>query len=836
MGLKCKFIHIGNTLSVQNEQGQTPLVYSQALAALKNQEQALRAWAITYTKEFQAETNKTPKTANFDDVVKYYDSAASDLNRLNVEEKYEVGEFMKRTGFSSLSNLNTKLVEIFKPNGVLELNIEAALGSGLYSQEELDEIDPINLINILSKIEGELQLEDIFVTPETLKFNYKDSSRKTVFGTYQKVSETEIDRAILELITDVAQVQDIVQELPYSDFVDAFYSNESFSKKVLERFANLKKIPILRFVGDENGVFSLTDRDISTYTTLKNTLLSNINNLGIESEIEYLQEIDSQLWDISIEEIQQILKEVEKSLLDVNVDIIGLSKYYQDRENVLQLLESVSQVLRDPVELNLQTFAQNYQNVFGSSTSQTQIWEPVEDSYKDLNIVHIESYFNDSILFRDHGLIKIADDTYHKVQRGQINELYDYLYNNVVSNDLIIPKEFRTYDVLENKPQVLSDLTKFVMSRNIGILVDSTLQEEISLNQLAFNHAPVVRFTSNQEDMAALTEIKTNEEYLKSDFISEFYNYILQEKYKDSELYKNTLSAFQITDADISLRYPVSIENLKYSQELSDYFKLKRNTSSKYVYTPSETIVLTDLLYLNHPDLIKNFQGRVIEKNNSYVVTSSTQANFIKIDETTYRKTLSKNNTDLFLPLGLSTDSIYFTTNLNFDFDVEAAQNYLDSVLINVPFDFRETSVPQLSANQILTLPLSKTEINKIRSSLRLKSKDSFTLEILDALSKEAGENFGTSYEEQELFDNFTENGISLNNIANLLVEDDIYDTRREAIRYLQSIGEYKGLASRFSGNIQITQSFLDSDIQLVNLYSEKEKKLIEKNTQDCGG
>lgn len=723
MGLKCKVSYENGRLSVKDEQGRIPSVYTSALEAFKNEDQALRAWATTYTEDFQQETRRTPQSATFDDVVRYYDSAGANLNRLDVDERYSVVEFMKRNGFSSLSDLNKKLTSVFKPNGVLEINPEAA--ESLYSVEELEDLDPVSLINILAKVEGQLQVEDIFVEPETSKFTYKDTSRKTIFGTYQKVSETEIDRAILDLITDTSQIQDVVKQLPFDNFVDSFYSNDSFARRVISRFENLKRIPVLRFVGEE-----LTDQDVSVYTTVKNTLLANVNNLSIEAEVGYLEEIDPQLWDISTTEIQQILKEVEKSLIDVNIDVVGMSAHYQERERILTLLNTVTRLLRNPSEENLRNYSDNYVSLFGPTLNQRQVWENVADQYKDLNIVRVESYLDNNTLFRNHGLIKIADNTYHKVQRGQTDELYDYLYDKVVSNDIIIPQDFRTYENLENKPQVLADLTKYVMSRDIGMIADPELYEEISLNQLAFDHIPIARFTSNQEDMAALAEIQMNEDYLKSDFVSEFYNYVLEEKQKNSELFTNTLAAFQITDADISLKYPISIDNLKYTQELTDYFKLKRDTSLKYTYSPSETMVLTDLLYLNHPRLIPTYEGQVIEKTANYVVVSPTQSNFIKLNEGFYRKALSKDGADLFLFLSLSSDSVYFTANLNFDFDVEAAQNYFDGVVISVPFDF--TGVTE-------------------------------------------------------------------------------------------------------TPDIQTTQSFLDSNIELVNLYSEKERRQIEKDTQDCG-
>src|SRR5690606_38101427 len=98
MGLKCKFSYSGGgKLIVEG----SSTVYNEALSVLKNQEQALRAWATTYTQDFQLLTGKNENTAVFDDVVRYYDSLTPDQRVLNQEELYSVKEFMTRNSFTS---------------------------------------------------------------------------------------------------------------------------------------------------------------------------------------------------------------------------------------------------------------------------------------------------------------------------------------------------------------------------------------------------------------------------------------------------------------------------------------------------------------------------------------------------------------------------------------------------------------------------------------------------------------------------------------------------------------------------------------------------------------
>ena len=96
--------------------------------------------------------------------------------------------------------------------------------------------------------------------------------------------------------------------------------------------------------------------------------------------------------------------------------------------------------------------------------------------------------------------------------------------------------------------------------------------------------------------------------------------------------------------------------------------------------------------------------------------------------------------------------------------------------------------------NEISKAKLNKKEINTLRASLRASSPDSLVLEVIDAVAK--GEVLGYDYELDSVIEDMIENGISINNIANLILQDDVLiekkniNSKRKALNYVLNIGE----------------------------------------------
>ena len=117
---------------------------------------------------------------------------------------------------------------------------------------------------------------------------------------------------------------------------------------------------------------------------------------------------------------------------------------------------------------------------------------------------------------------------------------------------------------------------------------------------------------------------------------------------------------------------------------------------------------------------------------------------------------------------------------------------------------------------------LDKTQLNTVRASLRASSPDSFTLEVLDAIAKGESTDFGDDSLNQAI-DDAIQNGVSINTVANLIMEDDGLsdnkgiDSKRKAIDYALNIGG-KGTilkaAQEAVSNNQTEQQAVDNSTQ----------------------
>ena len=111
-----------------------------------------------------------------------------------------------------------------------------------------------------------------------------------------------------------------------------------------------------------------------------------------------------------------------------------------------------------------------------------------------------------------------------------------------------------------------------------------------------------------------------------------------------------------------------------------------------------------------------------------------------------------------------------------------------------------ETKTEQVNERKkILSEELDNADINSLRTSLRKKDPNGYTLQILDEL-QEAKKNENLVLDENVAY--MLDNGITLSNVKNMLIEDGLFETSQEVDNYFMQIGGQKssGLFKRLSG------------------------------------
>ncbi len=233
MGLKCRISSKDGVTQVVDDKGNESQLYNELLAYTDSETEALNLWTVASSEEFMgAGENATVK-----DVVAYMDSTEAATRSLSISEEFQVIDFMRRTGETSLNELNIKLAKIFKSDGTFKIDIKAAVNSGIFSQQEIEDLDVNKMQDILLKIEGQLITKDIVIEPSSQDHNYVDNDNKSVFGTAQKVTQKEFDNDIIRAVTSFTDKEAFlkgIKTLPYTAFVEKFQEDEAYAKSIME--------------------------------------------------------------------------------------------------------------------------------------------------------------------------------------------------------------------------------------------------------------------------------------------------------------------------------------------------------------------------------------------------------------------------------------------------------------------------------------------------------------------------------------------------------------------------------------------------------------------------
>jgi hypothetical protein len=903
MGLKCKISYDGGVAIVTDNNGNPSKLYSAALSITQNQELALNMWATAYSKEFGEKGEK----ADLEDLVKFMDATASTDSVLSPSEKFQVKDFMVRNGFTSLDQLYSELASIFKPNGYFDMDVKKAIDSGLYTEDEIRNLNPDAIDDILVKIEGNITVDDFKVSPATETEFYKNTDNKTIFGTYERVTREDIDKAILDSIEDFNDDLDFynkISELPFTEFSDRFYNDEEFANTIINKFRGLKRIPNLHIDGE-----TITDQDLSFYTTVKNTILSNIDTTSMEADIEYLDSIDQDIWESNDNLVVSVLNEVEMTFAEANIDVLGIRQNKHRRGEVMELLESALALAKNPSNENLNAYIQAHNQVIPKVDKQIAYRLP--SKYDSYNIVRVFSNKSQDELYNKFGLIKVADNLYHKVnQNASPTAIAQEIYQQLKDKNIEI-EELKDID-FDNKPKALASISEYLMLKPTESTI--TNKESYTGYQVVFNHDAL---PDTSEDVKQLADIRTDETYLKTKFISDFYNYVLFEKALDSDIYNKVLSKFSFTDSGIVLNdFVASIADVEYKTELQDYIRLKKDTNMKHLLPKVKGVLTEDVLYTNMPGKKSEYEGDFI-MDQEFIITNPTADEFIKMDGQIYRKVLERENAhmfEMFIPNSVmfGEDANYYTTlteapseidrareifnqygdtspnavdltqfeetisrarlddnlrsdladlstlkdpsytfiinklgvvaykngkrvgsirtkysdNQYSDAEISVAENhrgkgigtelyirFFDKISREdatfSPSDIRTKQAQNIYSRmedmlemqpdgsvkvrpqetegvtwqQVADLEISQKELNNLRTSIRNRDKDSYTAEILDEVSKAMkGEDFNLPFELDFLAD-----GITYNDVANLLMQDEIFETRAEIRNFISN-------------------------------------------------
>lgn len=737
-----------------NDDGTVNKLYTEALEIF-DQEKALEIWSIVYSPEFTIQTSLTPETASLDDVLRFMNNEPigreEGFPMMSEQEVLETQSAIDNLmGVGSLSELVDKLNSVFRPNGFVEINVKKAVESGFYTQAEVEALTVPQIQTFINKLESKLLEGEKYAQVIEGTSDVRDMSRpKNFMGMHPTLSEKEALTFILE--NGEESLSDTVFSTVLDDVVsDSTSPKPSFSnrngeiknrtllnKRLLDKVSEYIAIPKVYFDGQ-----GFTADNISRYITIKNTILDNIDTQAVRVDNRYLQNIHYKVWEDNLPSVIKVLKGVESTMVNSNIDIIGISGIASNRQAVLEIMDALEQMVLATSMNNIIQFSA-VMDTYLPTSSNTYYTTDIPVKYIGLNIVRADTNLNDNSLF-ENGLMRVSDNLFQVIDMSVTTEqMYEEVYRRLIEGETVgIDGALFTSNeplLVANKEQTMEDIRSFINSRDLGDVDNSLVDtERYSLLQVIFDHTPLQR-----QEVSLPRE--QNAEYLKTDFVTDFYNYQLQEKLKNSDIYNKVLKDFSITDTDITytgIGNDVDIRGIKYEQELRDYANIRKFGGALKNLNPTPTTINEDVRALNYPNTVEPITTPYVSFSDNRVYSTKNPQTYVKVGNDVFRKIATSVDGEIYKLIHINNDSTYFDVNLNFESEATNAfrdfyanqenldMSVLDSPILETPNGLRQVEgQDSFSTQGILALNNAQEAINvgfQMLTDVKQETRDNY--------------------------------------------------------------------------------------------------------------
>ncbi len=830
--MSCNIFYRGKELIVTEDSGDFSRLFEEAKEFYGNQDKALNLWAATKTEDYQEVMGEVPVT--LENALKYVDIAKSNDNIMNATEMLQIRDFMERAKVETLSDLSVKLNKIFKPNGIIGLNEKAAISSGLYTREDLETLDLSEVGEILTKIDGTLKVTDIEIENEGTNYETINSSQKTILGTSERMSLEEVSDVLKEQLKPGMTESEFMlalRETSFDNIIKLAETDKEYFDRLKSSIDNTKAIPKVE-LGPDGNMRATTS---NTFETVRATLPIGTNTAKLKARLNNMRGFTDFAWTRE-KGIKKVLRENVKIFADYNIDLVGLEDLFANREGAEALVESGIAILDNPTNEAIEAFATLRDELLGEDKSEVILG--LSENYLPLNIVRMEATMSDETLFAEHGLIKIGDNLYHKVNpEDSLEALYEFLYDMYLDGDIQIPVGLVSVKDKKNpmnKVDVLEDLSKFINNRETGLKLGES-REKVSAMQVAFEHTPIPA-TPKVTKMRNVSQALYEAGELVESFVPEFYNYYIKEKLENSYIYRTVLSKLKFTQKGIISIAPIkTLQGVENRSKFEDYIRLRRDSDLDNLVENPYGVVSEDLMAVNFPETVQEQQGDYFAKE-EYLIIPNTRKSFAKVNGVLYRKVQEAHNQSLYQELQLEEDSPMLDQSVDFAFDEVKASEFFSDHMLAVPENTTERNSEILEKAKFSNIQPPTTLSSGVRVGVR---------EVLESNSQLA--EIGTAEQYTEYLDEISDQPIVYKGLrdksnqvhvtpghsyfsANKSISEKWYKDEEGIKTFI--IPKVETVDFRVMGNEGVN-SLREQEQDFIN---NTEGKLVRLNTEDIGG
>jgi len=517
---------------------------------------------------------------------------------LNTEEKIE----LKNLSLGFQGDLKAEMNKVFYDEQGFFTTVPQKMQS-LYSQYEIDRIlkSPSLQNQIKESLEAFQNTEFDLVTEQQIP--QEQLLKSNTIGSFGKALYENPNHLKQDLMEEIAGVEeDMFEENPFITLEEA----QAFVKA--------------RVLADVDGLIvepNLGDRLAISATILKSpykaiSAIVNITNISDEVLLE------------NPRETYRALDKIENEALKMGIDVIGI-KDQADNPILKPFLNALGGVMENPVQENLATFSKLYTEFFPNQIQETKaIRQPNDRDY-----IYLRTALSEGEVFNQIGAIKKSENLYVQVNDKTLEELYEiaYYYNPSLTKQ-------------ENQRQALR--------------IESPQRETAEKINLFKTILGFDGINEGINDGINDTAFIGNYEYLTNDFVAEFNIKSLREKKKNSPMWLNFYSNFEINEQGINLKYTDDL-TLSTVEELADENLRQYSLISKQMPNLNQTTLdeNPDIsqkerdYYVNNPQMAPLIQSPTIVDSETLI--SDSQERFTKRqDGSLWENIFNQNGKSLF--------------------------------------------------------------------------------------------------------------------------------------------------------------------------------------------
>lgn len=538
---------------------------------------------------------------------------AAKVEALTNEEILDVHNSMVAFGLTSSKELYTTLMKALSNKGIVTFSRVKLQRSKMFNSYEIDKImSSPEIQTTIRETLLKLRNTEDFSAEYNPIFAIPASSELTMLGKQKSSNPFETEREVAEAVSNLAPEE---IEANLEGQIANKYAQDKTFKELVDNINKTTKSVVVKTIVDGQ----LVDKLPGTIGALANTITEDYNGDMSEDIVFLNNDIRKETWEENRTLVAKVLNKIKKSAIQNGIDLKDLSTkaITHSREDILDLLDAMENLLEDPSEENLVDFTNMYNEIFDITEPVTELIQT--DNKSD---IFVDTDATEYELFRDHGLIKKQDGVYRVTKDQDLANMYE----NMLQNIDVIPTEIST--IAELRDYVQKTTAKLELP---DFQVDTELLEKMVLYKMYFGFPLTVSPKVFSTD--GLMDITMDADLLKEDFVRDFNKFLLETDNRYFEVTEKgieLISKDEISKAEAILTLPEDIkESLAQYDILSKSLNLgleSKEKAEQQVDSQKEK----RLYVTNNPQTVKKLKGNYSYLEDGVMATKNETETFVR--------------------------------------------------------------------------------------------------------------------------------------------------------------------------------------------------------------